>query len=226
MKRHLTLIMIVAGALVGTVTGLLLFRSSLFRLAPTPPAAEPLKELSKAAPGAEPAHVRGSNEAAVTIEEFADFQCPPCRRLHPELKQIEAEYGSRLRVIFRHLPLSMHEHAVLAAHASEAAGLQNRFWEMHDLLFERQRQWSEAGDVRSAFIEYAREIGLDTERFKRDLDGAEASGRVSSDQKRAQSVDITGTPTLFLNGREIAAEEMSAEGIRAAINAALNGKGS
>jgi protein-disulfide isomerase len=225
MKRHLTLIMIVAGALVGTVMGLLLFRPELFRRAPTVPPAEPLKELSRAVPGAEPPHVRGTNEAPVTIEEFADFQCPPCRRLHPELKQIEAEYGSRLRVVFRHLPLSMHEHAVEAARASEAAGLQNRFWEMHDLLFERQRQWIEASDVRSLFIEYAREIGLDAERFKRDLDGAEASGRVVSDQKRAQSVDITGTPTLFLNGREIAAEEMSAEGIRAAITAALKVKG-
>ena len=118
----------------------------------------------------------------------------------------------------------MHEHALEAAKASEAAGLQNRFWEMHDLLFERQRQWSEAADARALFTDYAREIGLDAERFKRDMDGAEASGRVASDQKRAQSVDITGTPTLFLNGREIAAEEMSAEGIRAAINAALNGK--
>lgn len=222
MKKHLTLIVILSGALIGTLAGLLLFRSSLFR--PAPPPTEPLKELSNAAPGAEPPHFRGGGDAAVTIEEFADFQCPPCRRLHPELKQIEAEYGARLRVVFRHLPLSMHEHALEAARASEAAGLQNRFWEMHDLLFERQRQWSEAAQARSLFIDYAREIGLDTERFKRDLDGADASARVASDQKRAQSVDITGTPTLFLNGREIAAEEMSAEGIRAAINAALKGK--
>lgn len=222
MKRHLTLIMIVAGALVGTLTGLLLFRSSLFR--PAPPPTEPLKELSKAAPGAEPPHVRGGGSATVTIEEFADFQCPPCRRLHPELKQIEAEYGSRLRVVFRHLPLSMHEYAWEAAKASEAAGLQNRFWEMHDLLFERQRQWSESAEARPIFVDYAREIGLDVERFKRDMDGSDVSGRVASDQKRAQSVEITGTPTLFLNGREIAAEEMSAEGIRAAINTALSGK--
>lgn len=225
MKRHLTLIMILAGALVGTLTGLLLFRSDLFRPAP-PPRTEQLKELSKAAPGAEPPRVRGTNEAAVTIEEFADFQCPPCRRLHPELKLIEAEYGSRLRVIFRHLPLSIHEHAVEAAHAAEAAGLQNRFWEMHDLLFERQRQWSEAADVSALFNDYARELGLDVERFKKEMGGAEASARVVLDQNRAQSVGISGTPTLFLNGREIAAEDMSPEGLRAAINAALNGKGS
>ena len=215
--------MIVAGALVGTLTGLLLFRSDLFRSAPP---VEPLKELSKAAAGAEPPHVRGEAGAPVTIEEFADFQCPPCRKLHPELKKIESEYGNRLRVIFRHLPLSMHEHAMMAARAAEAAGAQGRFWEMHDLLFERQREWSDTADVRPLFIGYAREIGLDVERFTRDMDGTEAEARVLSDQKRAESVDITGTPTLFINGVEIPAEAMSAEGLRAAINAALKGKAS
>ncbi|MBA3767861.1 MAG: thioredoxin domain-containing protein [Acidobacteria bacterium] len=223
MKRHLTLIMILAGALVGTVTGLLLFRSDLFRSAPP---AEPLKELSKAAPGAEPPHIRGEAGAPVTIEEFADFQCPPCRKLHPELKKIKDEYGTRLRVIYRHLPLSMHEHAIAAARASEAAAQQNRFWEMHDLLFEQQREWSAVKDVRDLFIGYARSLGLDVERFTRDMDGPEANARILSDQKRAESVDIRGTPTLFLNGRELPAESMSAEGIRAAINAALNGKAS
>lgn len=215
--------MIIAGALVGTLSGLLLFRSDLFRSAPA--AVEPLKELSKAAAGAEPPHIRGEAGAPVTIEEFADFQCPPCRKLHPELKKIESEYGTRLRVIFRHLPLSMHEHAIAAARASEAAALQNRFWEMHDLLFERQREWSEAADVRNIFVGYARTLGLDVARFTRDMDGPEANARLLSDQKRAESVDITGTPTLFLNGLEMPAESMSAEGIRAAINAALKGKG-
>ncbi len=223
MKRHLTFIMILAGALVGTLTGLLLFRSDLFRSAPP---AEPLKELSKAAAGAEPPHIRGEAGAPVTIEEFADFQCPPCRKLHPELKKIESEFGTRLRVIFRHLPLSMHEHAGEAARATEAAAAQGHFWEMHDMLFERQREWSDAADVRNLFIGYARSLGLDVERFKRDMDGAEANARLLSDQKRAESVGITGTPTLFLNGLEIPAESMSAEGIRAAINAALNGKAS
>ena len=207
------------------MTGLLLFRSDLFRSAPhAPPAVEPLKELSKAAAGAEPPHIRGEAGAPVTIEEFADFQCPPCRKLHPELKKIESEYGNRLRVIFRHLPLSMHEHAGEAARASEAAAEQGRFWEMHDLLFERQREWSEAANVRDIFIGYARSLGLDAERFTKAMDGPEVAARILSDQKRAESVDITGTPTLFINGLEIAAEAMSAEGLRDAINAALKGK--
>ena len=222
MKRHLTLIMILAGALVGALAGLLLLRSGLFRPAP---ADEPLRELSRAAPGAEPAHVRGEAGAVVTIEEFADFQCPPCRRLQPELKKIAGEYGTRLRVVFRQRPLPIHEHAVDAARATEAAALQNRFWEMHDLLFEHQREWSETQDARSLFNGYARSLGLDVERFVRDMDGAEVNARLLADQTRAESVNITGTPTLFLNGREIPAESMTAERMSSAINAVLDRKG-
>lgn len=214
--------MILAGALLGTLTGLLLFRSGLFRPAP---AVEPLRELSKAAPGAEPAHVRGEAGAVATIEEFADFQCPPCRKVQPELKKIVGEYGTRLRIIFRQRPLPIHEHAIDAARATEAAALQNRFWEMHDLLFERQREWSDAEDVRSIFKNYARSVGLDVERFMRDMDAQEVSARLLADQTRAESVNVTGTPTLFLNGREIPAESMTAEKMRAAINAVLGDKG-
>jgi protein-disulfide isomerase len=222
MKRHLTLIVILAGALVGALAVMLLFRSDLFRPAP---AVEPLRELSKAAPGAEPPHVRGEAGAAITIEEFADFQCPPCRKLQPELKKISGEYGTRLRVVFRQRPLPIHEHAIGAARATEAAGLQNRFWEMHDLLFEHQREWSDSADARGLFSSYARSAGLDVERFIRDMDGPEVSARILADQTRAESVNITGTPTLFLNGREIPAESMTAEKMRASINAALDRKG-
>jgi protein-disulfide isomerase len=221
MKRHLTLIMIVAGALVGTLTGLLLFRSDLFRA--SPPAAT-RRDLSKASAGIQPPHTRGAAEATVSLEEFADFQCPPCGALHPELKKIEAEYGARLRVVFRHYPLAMHEHAIDAARASEAAAAQNRFWEMHDLLFERQREWSAASDVRTLFTGYARSLGLDTERFTHDMDAPETQARVLSDRQRGESVKIAGTPTLFVNGLEIPEESMSAEGIRATINAELDGK--
>jgi protein-disulfide isomerase len=227
MKRHLTLIMILSGAFVGILTGLLLFRTDLFRSSPPPPPPQPVGDLSKASPGAEPPHVRGGDgEAApVTIEEFADFQCPPCGRLYPELKRIEAEFSPRLRLIYRHFPLESHEHAEEAARAAEAAAAQGRFWEMHDLLFERQREWGGATDVRPVFSGYAQTLGLDLERFKRDMEGQEAVARVLSDKQRGLSVQVSGTPTLFLNGREIPAELMSSEGIRDAVKGALNGKG-
>lgn len=212
--------MIVAGALVGTLAGLLLFRSDLIR--PSPPPAT-LRDLSKASPGTEPPHSRGEGQATVTLEEFADFECPPCGALHPELKKIEAEYGARLRVVFRHYPLAMHAHAQEAARASEAAATQNRFWEMHDLLFERQREWSGANDAKTLFTGYARSLGLDVERFTRDMDAPETQARVLADRQRGESVKISGTPTLFVNGLEVSEEAMSAEGIRATINAALKG---
>jgi predicted DsbA family dithiol-disulfide isomerase len=96
---------------------------------------------------------------------------------------------------------------------------------MHDLLFEHQREWSETEDVRSRFKDYARSVGLDVERFTRDMDSPEVSARLLADQTRAESVNITGTPTLFLNGREIPAESMTAEKISSAINAVLDRKG-
>ena len=100
--------------------------------------------------GALPPHIRGNPNAPVTLEEFGDFQCPTCGLFYTELKKIEEEYGDRLRVIFRELPLvPMHQHGLEAAQAAEAAGLQSEshFWEMHDKLYENQKAWSDVKDV-------------------------------------------------------------------------------
>lgn len=179
---------------------------------------------STAAPGADPPHFRGSESAPVTLEEFGDFECPPCGYLYAVLKTIESEYGSRLRVIFREFPLSPpHVHAVAAARAAEAAGLQGKFFEMHDLLYENQKAWTEAFDVRPLFEGYARKIGLDVERFKRDQTNEIVERRITLDGSRGHSLGVKSTPTIFLNGVEIPFAQYSAEGLRAAINKALNG---
>src|SRR5687768_620821 len=122
---------------------------------PAPSAAAPGSSASPAAasrsipPGADPPHAVGPATALVTLEEFGDFQCPPCGLLHPVLKTMEKEFGDRLRVVFREFPLvPAHEHALSAARAAEAAGLQGKFWEMHDLLFTNQNLWKDAFDVR------------------------------------------------------------------------------
>lgn len=211
-----------AGAVIGAA--LMLAFPNLVGYLRTP--SEVLRNTASAAPGADPPHVRGDVNAPVTLEEFGDFQCPPCASLHPELKKIEAEYGSRLRVIFRHLPLEMHKHAKEAAVAAEAAALQNRFWEMHDLLYEKQGEWDESCDIRQQFIRYAGELGLDVERFTKDLDAQVVKDRVRLDQQRAESIDIQGTPTLFINGQQIPSSSMTPDGIRQTINAALKAKGS
>jgi protein-disulfide isomerase len=175
-------------------------------------------------PGAQPPHVRGNPNAPVTLEEFADFQCPSCGVYHPELKKIESEFGDRLRVIFRERPLvPTHEHALIAAQAAEAAGLQNRFWEMHDKLYENQKTWSEAKDVVPILVDYAKQIGLDADRFMRDLNGDAVAARIYQDGKRAHALGVNGTPTFFVNGKEATGESWRPDGLRAMINQALSG---
>lgn len=174
-------------------------------------------------PGADPPNALGPANAAVTLEEFGDFECPPCGMLHPELKKIERQYGPRVRIIFREFPLvPAHQHALAAARAAEAAGLQGKFWEMHGLIFETQRMWHDTFDVRPIFEEYARRIGLDVERFKKDLAGQVVERRIFLDGKRAHSLGVTGTPTLFMNGREIPFDQiMPAEKLSPLIDAEL-----
>ncbi len=176
--------------------------------------------------GATPPHVKGAAQAPVTIEEFADLQCPSCSVMNVELQKVMSEYGSRVRLIFRHLPLTdIHRNALAAALATEAAAQQNKFWEMQDYLYRNQQAWSNVTDVRPLFYEYARTLGLDADRFMRDLRGAEALQRVRADARRALALGVNGTPTLYLNGRQLAASEMTENGLRLQIDAALNAPG-
>jgi len=178
------------------------------------------------APGAEPPHVRGNPNASVTLEEFADFQCGACGAYYPELKKIESEFGDRLRVIFRERPLvPPHEHALIAAQAAEAAGLQNRFWEMHDKLYENQKLWAEVKDVVPMLVDYAKQIGLDTDRFMRDLNGETVAARIFQDGKRSHALGVNSTPTFFVNGKEAKDDSWKPEGLRAMINEALREAG-
>jgi protein-disulfide isomerase len=180
-------------------------------------------------PGAQPAHAIGPENAAVTLEEFGDYQCPPCGAMFPEVKKIEGEYGDKIRFVFRQNPLpQIHKFAISAAHAAEAAGLQGRFWAMHDKLYEEQKNWANATDPRSLFIEYAKTIGLDVDRFTRDMASEEADNRLVEDHKRAAAVGVTGTPTFFVNGRELkgtASAGVGPDDIRAAIKSALQSAG-
>jgi protein-disulfide isomerase len=188
------------------------------------PSQLPTKPSAPIERGADPPHAVGPANAPVTLEEFGDFECPPCGLLHPGLKTIEREFESRVRIIFREFPLvPTHAHALAAARAAEAAGLQGKFWEMHDMLYENQKTWHEAFDVRPIFEGYANRIGLDLERFRRDSTSDAVEQRIFQDGKRAHSLGVHGTPTVYLNGRELPFETLMAiDKFRAAINAALN----
>lgn len=159
---------------------------------------------SLVAPGAEPPNTMGPATAPVKLEEFGDFECPPCAQFHPVLKKMHDEFGDRLQITFREFPLTaMHPHAVSAASAAEAAGLQGKFWEMHHLLYDNQKAWHGQFDVRLTFEGYAKQIGIDVERFKREINSDLVARRITEDGKRARSLNVGGTPTLFMNGREM-----------------------
>jgi protein-disulfide isomerase len=171
-----------------------------------------------------PAHIRGNPDAPVTLEEFGDFQCPPCGKFSEFVEELLKEYNPRLRLVFRNFPLSGHEHAREAALAAEAAGLQGKFWEMHDTLYREQDTWSKAPNVRELFESYAGTIGLDVDQFKKDVDGDKARERVDSDRALADFLGVKATPTLFINNRPVEPKDKNPEGVRATINAALNQK--
>jgi protein-disulfide isomerase len=175
-------------------------------------------------PGAEPAHVRGSANAKVKLEEFGDFQCPSCAALSPALSQAEQRYHGKLCVIFRHFPLAAHKHALAAASAAEAAGLQGRFWEMHDLLYGSQLVWTGAADTRELFNQFAKSLGLDVERFKIDLESEQVKARIVADQQRAASLGVNRTPAIFINGRRLPDSSLNQKALQEAIERAVNQK--
>ncbi|WP_241562481.1 Na+/H+ antiporter NhaA [Streptomyces hoynatensis] len=141
-------------------------------------------------------HVRGPADALVTLVEYGDFECPYCGQAEPVVRRLLGDVGD-LRYVWRHLPLTdVHPHAQSAAEAAVAAARQGAFWEMHDLLFAHQ------GALRTAdLLGYARRLGLDVERFRRDLEGRAGARRVAEDVESADLSGVSGTPTFFVNGR-------------------------
>jgi protein-disulfide isomerase len=164
--------------------------------------------------------VRGNPKAAVTLEEYGDFECPPCGKLAGPLVEIEHEFGDRLRIIFHNFPLTTHQHARDAACAAEAAGRQDRFWEMHDLLYKEQAVWSKVNDVRALFTNYAGMLGLDRAQFMKDIESEPVKARVAADEERGKSLGVTNTPTLFVNDTMVPPTALNPKDLRATINAA------
>jgi protein-disulfide isomerase len=144
---------------------------------------------------AEQDHVLGPADAPITLVEYGDFECPFCGRSYPAVHRIRRELGDRLRFVYRHFPRPEHPHARHAAQAAEAASAQGHFWEMHDQLFEHQDALTD-----SDLAHYAVDIGLDVERFQRDLTSHVYLERVQNDIQSGARSDVHGTPTFFING--------------------------
>ena len=234
MKRYLPFI-IIALVLVGAVVlASMLWRrgsaggdsNSTFATTANQPA--PLVTSSPAAtsaPVAMPTKPNFKVSSPVVLEEYGDYQCPPCGLLYPELKKIEAEYGNQVQIVFHHFPLSkIHKNALPAAHAAEAARNQKKFWEMHDRLYRNQSAWAETADPRPIFISYARELGLNVEQFRSDMESNQVDQRISADMQRGASMGVTGTPTVFLDTHLLRYEATNPEGLRRGINLLLESK--
>lgn len=167
---------------------------------------------------------KGNLDSTIVLVEYSDFQCPACRARLPMINNIVDEFSSHIKFVYRHFPLrSIHANAQLAAQSTEAAGLQGSFWEMHDMIFENQGDWSDLqGDIaKDTFTKYAVELGLDPIQFAADINSRAVKDAVNSDFDAGIDAHVGGTPTFFLNGTEfnLSNYEQAREEIRALIEA-------
>lgn len=147
---------------------------------------------------------KGNSAAPVTLIEYLDFECEACGAYYPLLKKLAEEFPDDLRIVTRYFPLPGHRNGLPAALAVEAAAKQGKYWEMHDMLFESQKEWSEKQAANPALFEkYAVALGLDLETFKKDVEDPATFARVKRDMDSGQKLGNSGTPTFFLNGQKI-----------------------
>lgn len=212
MRRYAPFIIVGLVAALAVGGGTIFYRKKL--------AANPTLKITKeTGDSKETGHVLGPSDAPVTLEEYGDFQCPPCGKLSEPINQLQKQHN--LRVIFREFPLPMHAHAREAASAAEAAGLQGRFWQMHDLLFKEQSVWSNAPDVRALFTAYAGMLQLDVEQFKRDMDSPAVMQTIQADQQRGAGIGVRTTPTIFLNNQAVPPDQLMPDKFPGFVETAL-----
>lgn len=141
--------------------------------------------------------------ATVTLVEFGDYQCPACGAYHPVVKQLLLDFKDSLSFVFREFPLPMHPNGPISAQAAQAAGKQGKYWEMHNMLYEKQAEWSEGNDARTFILGYAKDIGLNVAQFTKDLDSTEIKNIVDRDTQDGNSLGVNATPTFYLNGEKL-----------------------
>lgn len=218
MKRAVPFILIGAVALVTLSSGALLYRSKRARIENSATASGNQNTTAE--------HIRGEADAPVTLEEFADFQCPSCAMTTLQsIAPLEKNFGERLRVVFWHFPLPNHKHGREAALAAEAASRQGKFWEMHDLLFEKQADWANLEDIHSIFEEYAQQLKLDVSKFKKDCESPDVAAAVNRQHEQGETRGVKNTPTIFINGREVP-PPFNPGRLQEAIDAAIAAKNS
>lgn len=174
-------------------------------------------------------HTFGKTDSKVILIEYGDFQCPSCGGAHPQIKEVTEEYKDRVLFIFRNFPLTtIHPNARAASAAVEAAGLQGKYWEMHNLIFENQGDWNSlTGTARTdTFAEYAVSLDLDKDKFLVDIAASPINKKISFDQALGKKVGVDATPTFFLNGEKLddATSSSTVQGDSTKLKALLDAK--
>ena len=148
-------------------------------------------------------NIKGDKEALATLIEYSDFQCPACGSYYPIVKKVSEDLSAKVKFAYRHFPLPQHKNAKLAATVAEAAGKQGKFWEMHDLIFQNQSDWSEEKNAAILFAKYAQELGLDLTRFQTDIASDDIKAKIENDYKSGVKAGVNSTPSFFLNGKKM-----------------------
>ena len=151
-------------------------------------------------------HVKGNG--SIEIVEFSDFQCPACKSAYPMLKELLDRYDGRIRLRYRHFPLPFHSNAMPAAEAAECAAEEGKFWEYHDILFERQEEWTRN---RKKLYDYAEELGINMTFFRLCMDSHATRPRIETNIREGRKLGIRGTPTFIINGRQVYANQLERE---------------
>lgn len=159
--------------------------------------------------------------AKVTIVEFSDFQCPACKSVQPTVDQILKDYRGKVNFYYRHFPLPQHKNAIPAALAAEAALEQGKFWEMANILFSKQEEWAESSNAKDLFLDYTKELNLNEDQFKKDLENNKFTQKIERDNTDALTLKLNSTPTFFVNGEKVPGA-LSYSEFKSRIDAELN----
>lgn len=159
-------------------------------------------------------------QAKVTIVEFGDFQCPACGASYPIVTQILKRYKGKVNFVFRHFPLPMHKNAPAAAEAAEAAGAQEKFFPMYDQLYSHQKEWGESMNPNDYFIKYAKILGLDIDKFTKEVKGNVYAAKIQQDVNDGNALNVSATPTFYINN-QIQTGFLGSEVFKTAIDDAI-----
>lgn len=156
---------------------------------------------------------------SVQLVEFGDYQCPSCGAAHPTTQKILQDFAGKVTFVFRNFPLeTIHKNAMVAAKYAQASSKQNKFWEMHNKLYESQTEWSDLADPTTKFAEYAKALGMNADQLKKDATESSVADYIQRDMDDGNSLGVTGTPTFYVNGKQVAKNDY--DSLKSAIEAA------